>query len=152
MQLEVGSIQEGRISGITKFGAFVALAGGGSGLIHISEIADAYVNDVHDYLSEGQTVRVKVLSVSETGKISLSLKQVQPASLSAQGSGPARQQPSRAAAPRPERRPAFQGEVRGPTNDASFEDKLKQFMQESDRKMSSNRLYADRKNGSRRRR
>ncbi len=152
MQLEVGSIQEGRISGITKFGAFVALAAGGSGLIHISEIADAYVNDVHDYLTEGQSVRVKVLSVSETGKISLSLKQAEsPAGVSRSGSS-ARPRAVRPPASRSEGGAALQGEVRGPTGDASFEDKLKQFMQESDRKISGNRLYADRKNSSRRRR
>ena len=68
---------EGRVTGITKFGAFVALEGGRSGLVHISEIANTFVNDVHDFLQEGQTVKVLVLS-AENGKINLSLKYALP--------------------------------------------------------------------------
>ena len=71
MELQVGSILEGKVTSITKFGAFVALEGGRSGLVHISEIANTFVNDVHDYLQEGQTVKVLVLS-TENGKINLS--------------------------------------------------------------------------------
>lgn len=73
MELEVGSILEGKVTTITKFGAFVALPGGKSGLVHISEIANQFVNDVHDFLQEGQEVKVKVLS-TEGGKINLSIK------------------------------------------------------------------------------
>ena len=73
MEPEVGKILEGKVTSILKFGAFVALEGGRSGLVHISEIAPTYVNDVHDFLQEGQTVRVKVLS-TENGKINLSIK------------------------------------------------------------------------------
>ena len=62
MELQVGSILEGKVTTITKFGAFVALEGGRSGLVHISEIANTFVNDVHDFLQEGQTVKVLVLS------------------------------------------------------------------------------------------
>ena len=72
MELQVGSILEGKVTSITKFGAFVALEGGRSGLVHISEIANSFVNDVHDFLQEGQTVKVMVLS-SENGKIYLSI-------------------------------------------------------------------------------
>ena len=68
MQLEVGTILEGKVSGITKFGAFVTLPEGKSGLVHISEIANSYVNEVSEHLSMGQTVKVKVISVSEEGK------------------------------------------------------------------------------------
>ena len=63
MDLEVGEILEGKVTGITKFGAFVQLPGGVSGLVHISEIANAFVNDVNDYLTMGQTVKVKVLNI-----------------------------------------------------------------------------------------
>ena len=56
MELEIGAIQEGKVTGITKFGAFVLLPGGTSGLVHISEIANAYVSDVNDYLKVGDTV------------------------------------------------------------------------------------------------
>ena len=73
--LEIGAIVEGRVTGITKFGAFVAIPGGRSGLVHISEVANAYVNDVNDYLSVGQMVKVRILGVNEAGKINLSIKQ-----------------------------------------------------------------------------
>jgi len=155
MELVVGAIAEGKVTGITKFGAFVALAGGGSGLIHISEIANVYVNDVHDYLQEGQTVSVKVLSINEAGKVNLSLKQAQSDSAPAPRRAPARPQNAapvqRSAAPAPGWSGTAQGVVHGPSADASFEDKLKHFMQESDSRMSGNKLYADRKGGSRRR-
>ena len=68
MEPQVGSIVEGKVTSITKFGAFVALDSGKSGLVHISEIANSFVNDVHDFLQEGQTVKVLVLS-TENGKI-----------------------------------------------------------------------------------
>ena len=61
MEFGVGSILDGKVTGITKFGAFVSLPGGKSGLVHISEIAYTYVNDVHDHLQEGQQVKVKVI-------------------------------------------------------------------------------------------
>ena len=77
MEPEVGRILEGKVTSIMKFGAFVALEGGRSGLVHISEIAPTYVNDVHDFLQEGQTVKVKVLS-TENGKINLSIKKALP--------------------------------------------------------------------------
>ncbi len=76
MALEVGSVVEGTVTGITKFGAFVRLPGGKSGLIHISEIADEFVADVRNYVQEQQVVKVKILSVNEEGKYDLSLKQV----------------------------------------------------------------------------
>lgn len=74
MAVEVGNILEGKVTGITDFGAFVDLPDGKSGMVHISEVAPTYVNKINDYLSEGQTVKVKVLSIGENGKISLSIK------------------------------------------------------------------------------
>ena len=62
MELAVGTIISGKVTAITKFGAFVSLPGGKSGLVHISEVAAAFVSDVHDYLTEGQEVTVKILS------------------------------------------------------------------------------------------
>ena len=152
MELSVGAVLEGKVTGITKFGAFVTLSGGKSGLVHISEIANAFVNDVNDFLTLGQTVNVKVLSITPEGKINLSIKQTlaeQPAPRR-----PAPRAQSAAPSPRPapaQWTPAEQVVVRGPGSDSSFEDKLKQFMQESDSRMSGNKLYADRKGGSRRR-
>ncbi len=152
MDLEVGAILEGKVTGITKFGAFVQLPGGQSGLVHISEIANAFVNDVNDYLHLNDIVKVKVLSVNEAGKINLSIKQTMPPA-----PRPAQNAPRPAGAPRSApssprwNAPPPDGELIGPSGDASFEDKLKHFMQESDSKVSGNKLYADRKSGRRRR-
>lgn len=153
MELEIGAIQEGKVTGITKFGAFVLLPGGKSGLVHISEIANAYVNDVNDYLKVGDAVKVKILSVNEAGKINLSIKQAQP-SATRPAYTPRPAQPT-ANAPRPANTyrsaPPHGGEVAPPTGDTSFEDKLKQFMQQSDSKINDSKIYADRRSGGRRR-
>ena len=77
MSIEVGSIVEGVVSGITNFGAFVNLPEGKVGLVHISEVADVYVSDVKEFLKEQDKVKVKVLSVDEKGKIGLSIKKAQ---------------------------------------------------------------------------
>ena len=108
MEYEVGTVLEGKVTSITKFGAFVALEGGKSGLVHISEIANTYVNDVHDFLQEGQDVKVKLLAIKD-GKLDLSIKKALPAP-----ERPAQRnfQPRPAAVPRPAaapRRPAGSG-------------------------------------------
>ena len=77
MEFGVGSIVEGKVTGITKFGAFVALPEGKSGLVHISEIAYTYVNDVKEHLKEGQEVKVKVIGIDENGRINLSISRSQ---------------------------------------------------------------------------
>jgi S1 RNA binding domain protein len=59
-----GEIIEGKVQGITTFGAFIELPGGLVGLVHISEIADTYVKDVKDYIKEGDQVKVKVLNIT----------------------------------------------------------------------------------------
>ncbi|AEV67076.1 S1 RNA-binding domain-containing protein [Acetivibrio clariflavus] len=74
MLVEVGKIVEGKVSGITNFGAFVQLANGQTGLVHISEVADEYVKDIKAHLNENQIVKVKIISVDNNGKISLSIK------------------------------------------------------------------------------
>ena len=138
MELGVGSVVQGKVTGITKFGAFVSLPEGKSGLVHISEIAYAYVSDVSEHLSVGQEVTVKIIGIDETGRINLSIKKTLPP-------------PSRPGAS------AFQGGARPqsggftprsaaqPAGPDSFEDRLKQFMQQSDSKLSEIRA-ADRRN------
>ncbi len=74
MSIEVGSKLEGKVTGITNFGAFVELKEGTTGLVHISEVADKFVKDINDYLSIGETVKVKVINVEKDGKIGLSIK------------------------------------------------------------------------------
>ncbi|MDR1253518.1 MAG: S1 RNA-binding domain-containing protein [Oscillospiraceae bacterium] len=76
MQLKIGSVMEGKVSGITKFGAFVDMPDGKTGMVHISEISTTFVNEIRDYVTEGQLVRVKVVNITDTGKIGLSMKQV----------------------------------------------------------------------------
>ena len=78
MPITVGKVVEGTVTGITNFGAFIQLPDGDSGLVHISEISDDYVEKVTDYLKKDQRVKVKVLSISKDGKISLSIRQAKP--------------------------------------------------------------------------
>ena len=144
MRLEEGALLEGKVTGIMPFGAFVALPEGKSGLIHISEVANTYVSDIYTFLSVGQTVKVRVMKISPEGKISLSAKRAeeQPAD--------SRPQQTRAEpAPRPAAVPQQAQEVYIPTRsgDQGFEDKLKQFMQESNSKMSGSRIYEQQKRG-----
>lgn len=163
MQLEVGSILEGRVTGITAFGAFVALPGGKSGLVHISEVANTYVSDINAFLTKDQTVTVKVLSVTPEGKINLSIRQAQPGAPERRPQRPQQQRAPRTdakpaprpAAPRPTAPAAASqpagGYVPHSSGDQSFEDKLKLFMQESDRKISGSRIYDQQKKSARRR-
>ena len=152
MELQVGSILEGKVTTITKFGAFVALEGGKSGLVHISEIANTFVNDVHDFLQEGQTVKVLVLS-TENGKINLSIKKTQPQERPAPRSAGS----SQASRPAPQQTRSFsrppQQAAQAPSGDQSFEDKLKQFLSSSEGKMADlNRSIDGKRGGGRRRR
>lgn len=139
MEISVGAVLEGTIKSITKFGAFVTLPGGRSGLVHISEISHSYVANVSDVLSEGQAVKVKVVSIDEAGRINLSMKKAAPPPPRPQGAGRDRQN-----------RPDFRGNSGGtggrrgrdpwaapqPAGPADFEARLKQFMQASDSKLS----------------
>ena len=142
MEFGVGSVVEGKVTGITKFGAFVALPEGKSGLVHISEIAYSYVNDVKVHLKEGQEVKVKVIGIDENGRINLSIKKAMDPPPRPAGQG------------RPTGRPGGQGGFRGksaPAEPATFEDRLKQFMAASDSKLSEMR-QAERKSSRRGRR
>jgi S1 RNA binding domain protein len=108
MSIAVGTIVDGVVTGITKFGAFVKLEDGTVGLVHISEVADAYVKDINEFLKENEQIKVKVVSIGENGKVGLSIKQatVKPA--------------SRPAPVKP---------------DLCFEDKLADFMKDSNEKL-----------------
>ena len=147
MSIEVGSVVEGVVTGITDFGAFVELSEGKNGLIHISEVADVYVKDVHDFLSERDKVKVKVVSVDERGKIGLSLKQIQENKQEAQAAAAA---PS-FRTPRPpsdfHRGGSRFGGNRGTS--PSFEDKLSKFLKDSDERLTDLRRKTDSKRGGR---
>ena len=145
MELGVGAIVDGKVTGITKFGAFVALPEGKSGLVHISEIAYSYVNEVSDHLREGQEVKVKIIGIDQASRINLSIKQVEPPPQRAprQGGGGGRPRQSGGV----QRPMGFVHQA--PKEPTDFEDRLKQFMQSSDSKLSELR-YIEKKGGNRR--
>ncbi|MCI5843957.1 MAG: S1 RNA-binding domain-containing protein [Clostridiales bacterium] len=147
MELGVGSILEGKVTGITKFGAFVSLGENKSGLVHISEIANTYVNDIHEHLQEGQAVKVKVLAIDENGRINLSIKRALSSPGQGQGQGSARgaqggRAAHRSAGNAPRQSFGARGGARAAapaapmTAEESFEAKLKAFMTESEGKIS----------------
>ena len=141
MELTVGEILEGKVKTITNFGAFVALPDNKTGMVHISEVANAYVSDIRQHLTEGQDVKVVVIG-TENGKVNLSIKRLEARPVrEAAPQRPSR--PVRAAAPTPPPAPK--------TADQLFEERLKQFMSESDSKISSIRQYSDHRTKSRRR-
>ena len=140
MELTVGAILEGKIKTITNFGAFVALPEGKTGMIHISEVANSYVSDIRQHLTEGQDVKVMVIGL-ENGKVNLSIKRLE--------AKPQRENAPQRANPTP-RRPSAPTPPPAPkTADQLFEEKLKAFMSESDSKISG--IRAEHRTKSRRR-
>ncbi|MGI6642963.1 MAG: S1 RNA-binding domain-containing protein [Bacillota bacterium] len=124
MTLEVGAIVEGVVTGVTNFGAFVTLPDGKTGLVHISEIADAYVKDINEHVKKTDKVKVKVLSVDPSGKIGLSIKQANP-----------------------NYRPRSAADMR--RSRINFEDRLARFMKESDERLADLKRNVDSKRGGR---
>lgn len=131
MELTVGQIVEGKITGITNFGVFVDLGEGKSGLVHISEVARSYVSDIKEFVKVGDTVKMKVLSVGEDGKISLSIKRA------LEPEAPAERRERR------EKRPAQPAKIDSSytwtprkNEPASFEEMMNRFKQTSDEKFS----------------
>lgn len=136
--IQVGQVIEGTVSGITHFGAFIALPNGKTGLVHISEVADAYVRDIKEFLRENETVKVKVLSMDDRGKVALSIRQAQPR--------PAGQAAVNAAPPPRGRRGGGHGSHPG---SGTFEDKLARFMKDSEDRLSDLRRQTESKRGGR---
>jgi len=131
MLFEVGSIVEGKVAGITNFGAFIQLPEGKTGLVHISEIADEYVKDIKNHLEENQEVKVKVLSM-DNGKISLSIKKAI----------------ERNEEPKTARPPADIDWNKGTSENMNFEDLLSKFMKDSDERMHDLKKNFESKRGS----
>jgi len=150
MELTVGAILEGKVKTITNFGAFIALGENQTGMVHISEVANTYVSDIRQHLTEGQDVKVMVIGI-DGGKVNLSIKRLEPKPQRPNGNfrggaprqGNPQNQPSRPARSAPTPPPAPK------TADQLFEEKLKAFMSESDSKISS--LRADHRTRNRRR-
>ena len=136
MQSTVGEIYDGKVTGLTSFGAFVKLSNGETGMVHISEVAYAYVKDINAYLSEGQDVKVKVINIGDNNKISLSIKQ-------------AEDKPKDVAKPRPtvsKRSDISRESARSQSSAAgpmSFEDMMAKFKADSEEKMSALRRSSD---------
>ncbi len=161
MELTVGAILDGKVKSITNFGAFVSLPENKTGMVHISEVANSYVSDIRQHLTEGQDVKVMVISV-DGGKVNLSIKRLEPKPQRENAPRPNNfrqgNAPRREAAPQGQSQPV-QNQNRAPrvptpppapkTADQLFEEKLKAFMSESDSKLSS--IRADHRTKSRRR-
>ena len=172
MELTVGAVLEGKVKSITNFGAFVALPENKTGMVHISEVANAYVSDIRQHLTEGQDVKVMVIG-TDNGKINLSIKRLEPKPQREGGNFQRREggnfqrreggyqkreggnyQPRENGGyqnrdSRPQRAPVQPAAPK--TADQLFEEKLKAFMTESDSKLSGMRQYADQRGRSRRR-
>nr|MBQ8244209.1 S1 RNA-binding domain-containing protein [Oscillospiraceae bacterium] len=171
MELTVGAILEGKVKSITNFGAFVSLPENKTGMVHISEVANAYVSDIRQHLTEGQDVKVMVIG-TENGKINLSIKRLEPkpqrennggnfqrreGGFQRRENGNFQRRESSGFQPRENQSQGQNRPQRAPvqpaapkTADQLFEEKLKAFMTESDSKLSGIRQYAD--HGSKRRR
>ncbi|RNF38343.1 S1 domain-containing RNA-binding protein [Planococcus salinus] len=134
MSIEVGSKLEGKVTGITNFGAFVQLPTGATGLVHISEVADNYVKDINEHLKVGEMVEVKVMNVEADGKIGLSIRKAKP-------------QPA-GGSDRPQRpRPSNRSFDRQPKE--NFETKMAKFLKESEENMTSLKRATESKRGGR---
>lgn len=127
MSIEVGSKLQGKVTGITKFGAFVELPEGVTGLVHISEVADNYVKDINDHLKIGDVVEVRVINVEKDGKIGLSIK--------------------KAKEPQPSQRPRIKTNDRAAKE--SFEQKISRFLKESEDRLASLKRHTESKRGGR---
>lgn len=161
MAIEVGSILEGKVSGITKFGAFVDLPESKTGMVHISEVAPTFITEISDHVKVGQIVKVKVLAVNN-GKISLSMKQALPKEKQKKQQKPQRggnsggnRQPYKPAPP--VKSPGdYEWQSSRKASPSSFEDMMSRFKQTSEDKISDlkrgeSRGYSRRGNGNGRR-
>ena len=144
MQLEIGNVYDGKVKSIAVYGVFVDIVGGGSGMVHISEIASTYVNEIRDHLTENQDVKVKVIGINEAGKVSLSIKKAAP---TPPPSAPRPKPPRREDRPRGN---VWEPKKQVPMNELGFEDMMSRFKQNSEDRMCDIKRGTDRKNGYRR--
>ncbi|ATD31703.1 RNA-binding protein S1 [Macrococcoides bohemicum] len=124
MAIEVGNKLKGKVTGVKNFGAFVELPEGKSGLVHISEVADSYVENIAEHLKVGDEVEVKVLTIGDDGKISLSIKK-------------AKERPRKPAPPKVEKKPE------------DFEKKLSNFLKDSEDRLTSIKRQTESRRGGR---
>ncbi|MEG0615441.1 MAG: S1 RNA-binding domain-containing protein [Oscillospiraceae bacterium] len=148
MQLEIGKIYEGKVTGITKFGAFVELEHGTTGMVHISEVANTYVSEIKDHLTEGQQVKVKVLSVGDAGKISLSIKKAMDNPPPPPQKREFRRNDGNSSDRRPPDRRTWEPKRQPPQQELTFEDMLSKFKQNSEEKQCDLKKIMEGKRGS----
>lgn len=155
MQLEIGSVHEGRVKGITQYGAFVEISTADesgavrtvTGMVHISEVSDTFVRDIREFLHEQDSVRVKVLAYTPEGRLSLSIRK---ASEDAEGQSRGEQQAGRTPKQRRQPKPyVYEPKKAVPQSEMSFEDKLRHFTQQSEEKRCELRRGNERRGGSR---
>lgn len=142
MSIEVGSKLQGKVTGITNFGAFVELPEGSTGLVHISEVADNYVKDINDHLKVGDEVEVKVINVEKDGKIGLSIKKAKDRP-EGQSSYSQRPRPNRSN----DRSKDFRSKDNRPKE--TFETKMAKFLKDSEDRLSSLKRNTETKRGGR---
>ncbi len=142
MAVEIGEILEGKVTGITNFGAFVELPDKSTGMVHISEVSATFIKDIHEKLNEGDVVKVKVLEINEKGKIALSIKKAQPKEEEPKPKKPA---VDRNKGPRPQ---VWTGNQTKEPEKMSFEDMMAKFKSVSDDKMSDLKKSSIAKRGS----
>jgi S1 RNA binding domain protein len=138
MAVQVGETLEGKVTGVKKFGAFVLLPGGTTGMVHISEVSNEYIQELADVLSEGQQVKVKVLSVSPEGKVALSIKRTDTAP-------PKPVKPQRGQ--RGDHGRVWQPKAPQATDNLSFEDMMSRFKSQSEEKISDLRRVTEARRG-----
>lgn len=143
MQLEIGKIYTGKVKGIAQYGAFIDIEGGGTGMVHISEISNTFVSEVREFLTMGQEVKVKVIGINEQGKVSLSIKKADDGNAPAPEKKPIKK----------ERRPKpniYEPKKSVPQSEMTFDDMLAHFKQSSEERIGDLKRSTDRKNGTRR--
>ena len=145
MQLEVGTIVEGKVSGITNFGAFVDLPNGKTGMVHISEVSTDFVRDIKDYLKIGQVVKAKVINISEKNEIALSIKKLMPLKPPVKR---ANKSQSIDKANKPARPGNFEWQSPKKNPVDSFEEMLSSFKHKSEEKISDLKRATESKRGS----
>ncbi|MBQ8181147.1 MAG: S1 RNA-binding domain-containing protein [Ruminococcus sp.] len=149
-QLEIGKIYNGKVKGITQYGAFVDIDGGGTGMVHISEIANTFVNEIRDHLTENQEVKVKVIGINEAGKVSLSIKKAVENTQAAPAAPKQHQKRSGDGGQNRSRANVWEPKKQQPLSEMSFEDMMSRFKQTSEERQCDLKRSTDRKNGTRR--
>lgn len=133
MQFNVGDIVEGKITGIKEYGVFADIGDGKSGMVHISEVANTYVSDIKEFVKENDVFKMKILNITEDGKISLSIKKAMPGEERSEKPQKKARKTAPKESPKPDNSFVWMPKK---TESASFEEMMNQFKAASDEKFS----------------